>query len=76
MSKEEAVKILEKVYSDLKVSSIIEYEDKYIANMVKKNGESIIGGTKGIVKDTGKVMEINPLRHKGLVKLLMEAEEV
>lgn len=71
MTKLEAIKILEENYSDLKVDSIVEDPDMFIAQMTGKNGELIIGGTKGIFKDSGKTIEISPLRHKGLVERLM-----
>ena len=71
MNKTEAISVLKKNYPDLRVYSIVEDPDMFIAQMVAKNGESIIGGTKGVLKGSGKTIEVSPLRHKGLIERLM-----
>ena len=76
MNKKDAISILENNYKDLKVFSIVEDPDIFIAQMVRKNGQSILGGTKGVYKDSGKVIEVSPLRHKGLVNRLMDKKAI
>jgi len=76
MHKLEAVDILEKAYPDLKVYSIIEEPDMFIAQMTRKNGDSILGGTKGVYIDSGEVTEVSPLKNKGLLTKLMRKSAI
>ena len=70
MTKVEAVEVLEKNYPNLMVYSIVEEPDKFIASMVSKKRERVVGGTKGVIKQTGKTIEINPLMYDGLIEKL------
>lgn len=76
MKKIEAITALEESYSDLRVYSIVEDPDMFIAQMMRKDGESVLGGTKGVYKKTRKTIEINPLKRKGLVRRLMDKSAI
>lgn len=73
MNKKEAIKLLEEAYPDLKANAVVEDPDLFIVQMERKDGTQIVGGVKGIYKEDGRIVAINPLRIKGLVKRLMAA---
>lgn len=74
MDKKLAIALLQNAYPNLKVDKIIDDGDKFIAQMNKKDGQIVLGGIKAIYKKTKRVVEVNPLRIKGLVQRLQEAD--
>lgn len=72
MDKNTAIKLLKDKYPKLVVSVIIEDDDKFIAQLTRRNNEPVFGGVKAVYKETEDVQEVNPLRIKGLLERLMK----
>lgn len=73
MDKNTAIKLLKDKYPDLVVSAIVEDDDKFIAQLSRRDNRPIFDGVKAVYKDTEEIVNVNPMRTKGLVKRLMEA---
>lgn len=70
MDESTAIKLLKEKYPKLVVDSIIDDGDKFIAQLIRRDGEEILGGVKAVYKDSKQVTDINPLRIKGLISRL------
>jgi hypothetical protein len=71
MDESTAIKLLKEKYPKLVVDSIIDDGDRFIAQLVRRDGEEIFGGVKAVYKESKQVTDINPLRIKGLINRLM-----
>lgn len=70
MDESTAIKLLKEKYPKLVVDSIIDDGDRFVAQLIRRDGEPILGGIKAVYKSTRQVTDINPLRIKGLINRL------